>query len=262
MARHLEYGSAGLVGVLTPQANATAEIEMSLLAGPDVGLITGRLTCPAPDLKQRLIAYFETLDDAIAQFADAPLDAIAVACTGASYFLEQPVAVFERPWDGPCPVVSAAAAIDAALRALGARRLAMVSPYPDWLTGLCTAYWTRRGYEIAILRCTPPVPGGYHPIYAQRSTAAAEALPDLASLDVDAVLVSGTGLPSLASLPGLNAQGGPPVMSSNLCLGWAVDEILNGRGAEPASPLPWLQPSAAWVARLQSRFPMARGKPD
>lgn len=261
MSRNLEYGHAGLVGVLTPQANATAEIEMALLASPDVGVITGRLTCQAPDLKRRLAAYFETIDDAIAQFADAPLEVIAVACTGATYVLEQPVAAFDKPWDGPRPVVSAAAAIDAAFRALGARRLAMVSPYPEWLTTPCTEYWTRLGYEIAVLRYATPVPSGYHPIYAQRSSASSEVLSDLASLDVDAVLISGTGLPSLAGLPALNAIGGAPVLSSNLCLSWAVDEILRGRGAAPASPLPWLAADAPWIDRLRTRFPGARKAP-
>jgi maleate cis-trans isomerase len=261
VSRNLEYGAAGLVGLLTPQANATAEIEMALLARPDVGVVTGRLTCPAPDLKRRLAAYFETIDDAIAQFADAPLDAIAVACTGATYLLDRPLAAFQRPWNGPRPVVSSAAAIAAALRALGARRLAMVSPYPDWLTKLCTDYWTRLGYEIALLRQAAPVPGGYHSIYAQRSSASRDVLSDIASLDVDAVLISGTGLPSLAALPELNAAGGPPVLSSNLCLGWAIDEILRGRGAAPASPLPWLAPDAPWIDRLRTRFPGARTPP-
>jgi maleate cis-trans isomerase len=257
MARNLEYGAGGLVGVLTPQANATAEIEMSVLAGPDLGLITGRLTCQHPDLKRRLAVYFEEIESAIAQFADAPLEAIAVACTGATYVLDRPVPAFDAPWDGPCPVISSVAAIDAALRALGARRIAMVSPYPDWLTSLCTAYWTRLGYEIAILRQATPVPSGYHPIYAQRSQAALDVLADHATLPVDAVVVSGTGLPSLRAIASLNAGPGPKVISSNLCLSWAIDEILRGRGADPGSPLPWLSADAPWVARMKARYPLA-----
>ncbi|MFZ9635042.1 MAG: hypothetical protein ACO3EK_14550, partial [Alphaproteobacteria bacterium] len=81
MAGPLEYGRAGLVGVLTPQANATVEPELSVLLGPDVGVINGRMTCPAPDLRARLVAYFERIDEAIATFADAPMDAIGVACS-------------------------------------------------------------------------------------------------------------------------------------------------------------------------------------
>lgn len=261
MSRNLEYGAAGLVGVLTPQANATAEIEMSLLAKPDTGIITGRLTCQAPDLKRRLAAYFETIDEAIGQFADAPLEVVAVACTGASYVLDRPIATFEGSWARPRPVVSAVGAIDAALRALAAKRLAMISPYPEWLTELCTRYWKGLGYEISVLRYATPVPAGYHPIYAQRSLASLDVLSDVADLDVDAVLISGTGLPSLAAIPALNAAGGPPVLSSNLCLSWAVDEILQGRGNAPASPASWLRPDAFWVDRISKQFPRASKSP-
>ncbi|MFN6956168.1 MAG: hypothetical protein ACK4PG_15370 [Acetobacteraceae bacterium] len=257
MAGPLEYAQGGLVGVLTPQANATVEAEMSVLLSPDVGMIAGRFTCPAPDLKARLIAYFERLDEAIAQFADAPMDAIGVACTGASYLLDEQPAPFRRPWDGPMPVVSAAAAIEAALRSLGARRIAMLSPYPRWLTDVCLAYWRRQGFEIPVLREPAPVEKGYHPIYAQRSRQATAVLADIASLDVDAVLISGTGLPSLAALPRLNAAGGPPVISSNLSVAWALSEILSGRGASPASIASWLVPDASWVGRLTERFPGA-----
>lgn len=257
MRQPLEYGSRALVGVVTPQANATVEPEMSMLLGPDVGIVNARLTCPAPDLRARLVKYFETIDTTLKDFADAPLDAVGVACTGASYILERPVATFAQPWDGPRPVVAAVDAIFAALRSLKAKRLCMVSPYPKWLTDACVAYWRQAGFEIAVLREPAPVEKGYHPIYAQRSRAAASVLTDIASLDVDAVVVSGTGLPTLAVLPRLNAAGGPPVLSSNLCLAWALEEILAGRGAAPASPLPWLRTDAPWIERLRLHFPSA-----
>lgn len=253
----LEYAAAGLVGILTPQANATVEPELSVLLSPDVGMIVGRFTCPAPDLRTRLIAYFAGLEEAIAQFADAPLAAIGVACTGASYLLAEQPAAFAKPWDGPLPVVSAAAAIEAALGSLGARRLALLSPYPAWLTDACLAYWQQRGFTIPLVRAPAPVEQGYHPIYAQRSRQATAVLADIAALDVEAVLISGTGLPSLAALPRLNAAGGPPVISSNLALAWAIGEILAGRGAAPASIAPWLRPDAPWVGRLAARFPAA-----
>ncbi len=120
-------------------------------------MIAGRFTCPAPDLKTRLIAYFAGLEEAIAHFADAPLAAIGVACTGASYLLDREPAAFDKPWHGPVPVVSAAAAIAAALRSLEARRIALLSPYPAWLTDACLAYWQRRGFTIPLVRVPAPV---------------------------------------------------------------------------------------------------------
>jgi maleate isomerase len=257
MAGPLEYARAGLVGILTPQANATVEPELSILLGPDIGAVAGRMTCAAPDLRARLVAYFERIDEAIAGFADAPLDAIGVACTGSSYLFARAPGRFMDAWDGPCPVVAAAAAIDRALAGIGARRLAVLSPYPDWLTQAGIAHWERLGYEIAVVRRPAPVAAGYHPIYAQRSRQATAVLDDVAMLDVDAVLISGTGLPTLAALPRLNAAGGPPVLSSNLCLAWALEEILAGRGGAPRPISPWLAPDAPWAGRLSLRYPRA-----
>ena len=56
MRQPLEYGSRALVGIVTPQANATVEPELGILMGPDVGIVNARLTCPAPDLRARLEA--------------------------------------------------------------------------------------------------------------------------------------------------------------------------------------------------------------
>jgi len=259
MAGPLEYGRGGLAGVLTPQANATVEPELSVLLGPDIGVINGRMTCPAPDLRARLVAYFTEIDAAIAGFADAPMDVIGVACTGASYLIDRLPDAFRAPWGGPRPVVAAVDAIDQALRGLGARRLAMLSPYPQWLTDACLAYWRALGYEIALVRAPAPIAKGYHPIYAQRSRQAMAVLADIATLDVDAVVISGTGLPTLAAMPRLNRAGGPPVLSSNLCLAWALEEILAGRGAAPRPVTAWLGPDAPWVQRLRQRYPSAEG---
>ncbi len=257
MAGHLEYAASGLVGVITPQANATVEPEMSVLLGPDIGVINGRLICPHPDLRTRLVTYFERIDEAIAQFADAPVDAIGVACTGASYLIDTLPQVFRTPWEGKRPVVAAVDAIDRALRLLGAKKLAMLSPYPKFLTDACLAHWRKLGYEIALLREPAPIEKGYHPIYAQRSRQATAVFDDVESLSVDAVVISGTGLPSLAAMPRLNRPGGPPVLSSNLCLAWALEEILAGRGAAPRSPRGWLARDAPWLARLKLRYPGA-----
>lgn len=256
MAGPLEYGKRGLVGVLTPQANATVEPEMSVLLGPDIGVINGRLICPHPDLKHRLVTYFVEIDKAIAQFADAPMDAIGVACTGASYLIDKEPEVFRTPWNGKRPVVAAVDAIDRALKSLNARTIAMLSPYPKWLTDACLAHWRKLGYEIALLREPAPIEKGYHPIYAQRSRQATAVLDDVATLKVDAVVISGTGLPSLAAMPRLN-RGGPPVLSSNLCLAWALEEILAGRGADPRPVGAWLGGDAPWLGRLKARYPGA-----
>ena len=40
----------------------------------------------------------------------------------------------------------------AALDALGAKRLALVSPYPAWLTDACVAFWHSQGRDIVAVQ--------------------------------------------------------------------------------------------------------------
>ena len=84
MALNLEYGARGLVGVLTPQANPTVEPELSMLLGPEIGMLTARLVCAAPDMRTRLLDYFVRLEETLASFQTAPLRVAGFACTGKS----------------------------------------------------------------------------------------------------------------------------------------------------------------------------------
>jgi maleate isomerase len=52
-----DLGARGLVGLLTPRENPTAEPETSVLLAPDVALLAARMQSPAPSMAQRLIDY-------------------------------------------------------------------------------------------------------------------------------------------------------------------------------------------------------------
>ena len=127
------YAHRGLIGTLTPQANTTVEPEMAILLPPGYASIAARMLSPEPSMDSRLSAYIRRLPDWTAQFADAPLDVVAFACTGASYLVgaaaEQDLVAAATARCG-VPVVTAGQAVVAALAALSARRVAFVSPLP------------------------------------------------------------------------------------------------------------------------------------
>ena len=81
----LEYAPRGLVGMLTPQANTTAEPEFNILWPRGVAMISGRLMSDKNLLNDRLVDYFDSYNQALKQFANAPIGVAAAACTGASY---------------------------------------------------------------------------------------------------------------------------------------------------------------------------------
>ena len=152
MTTGYDYGRAGLAGIGTPQANPTVEAEMRILLPPDIAMTVARLTSAARDPQDRLRAYLERLDDTLSQFDSLRPAIFAFACTGSSYLVApaREAAIVRRLEDRlGYPVVTAAAAIRWRLRAIGAERIALVAPYPDWLADAADAYWRMTGFEVA-----------------------------------------------------------------------------------------------------------------
>ncbi|MEQ8707408.1 MAG: hypothetical protein RIC36_00345 [Rhodospirillales bacterium] len=252
----MDYAADGLIGVVTPQANCNVEAELRVLLPPSLGIAVARMTSNAESMRDRLIAYFRDLDSTLDRFENAPLSAIGVGCTGSSYLIEpeEDKSIFDRVTAARgAPVLSTATAIDAALRHVGARRIALVSPYSDWLTDAARAHWTRAGYEVTAVEKTRPVEG-YHAIYAQPGIAGYEAARRLPEKGYDAVVISGTGMPSLAAIAALCDAGDIPVLSSNFTLGWLLLNRIGWNGGN-LSYSDWLAGAGGWRERLSRDYP-------
>ena len=147
-----EYGPHGFIGILTPQANTTVEPECSILLPAGIGLVNARLTSAKPTMEERLVDYYFTLETTLSQFADAPLKAVGVACTGSSYLAgrDREDTIFKAlSRRRGIHVTNSALAVVDALRALGAHRVGLVSPYPDGILRHSIDYWHSRGFEVA-----------------------------------------------------------------------------------------------------------------
>lgn len=233
----LVYAPQGLLGVLTPQANTTVEPEMQLLCPPGVAVLTARMTSSAPDLKARLIDYYQQLPRWIAEFANAPLGVVASACTGSSYLIgaqAEDELFAQAAQQSARPITNSALAVIAAMKALNASRIALVSPYPTWLTEHSRAYWQSRGLQVQQVVQLSTDAQAFHPIYALEGQAAAQGIAAVTHPEVDAVLLLGTGLPTLPALAANPyTPAGKPVLSCNLVLLWHSLELMRGQGEAP-----------------------------
>lgn len=252
----VEYAPRGLIGVLTPQANTTVEPELAILLPPGVAMLNARLTSTKPTIIARLLDYLRDLPESARQFANAPIRALAFACTGASYFagVEEEDALVARMEDAlGIPVITAATAVRDAFHAIGAHRIGLVSPYPDDLTDAATRYWTARGFTVAAVSRGAMAGSAFHPIYAMSAAGAAEALAALPE-GCEAVAMLGTGMPTLRPILDRPFHGGAPVTSCMHALAWRSVCAVTGQPPDAASFLAFVR-GEGWRERYAARMP-------
>lgn len=252
-----EYGAKGLMGVLTPQANTTVEPELWTLLPRHMSLINARLTSQNKTIEERLVHYTERFEETATQFANAPISVIAAACTGASYLIgakkeAQIVGQMEQRFE--VPFITAALASVAALRALGATRIALLSPYPDSLNTVCKPYWESFGFEIVATKGPRLETEAFHPIYAMSGDGVLQSYRELSASKADAVLMLGTGMATLRPLLFGAAEALTPAVSCNLALVWAASQQTRWDQLQEADLSGWRK-GERWSARLESLFP-------
>ena len=217
-----DYAIKGRLAVATPQANPTVEAEVRRILPNDVDYCTLRLLSESGDPKTRLIEYLVSLPETIKrQFSGLSVDKLLFGCTASSYLTDEKteknvLSLASEMLDG-AQIITAAEAIKQYFNENSIKRIGILTPYPIWLQEHAEKYWADHGLEVV---ATERVDIGDDDTYKIYDLSTSDALPGLVSLmkeDCDAVLISGTGMPSLRLISELGSTS-KKIVSSNYAM--------------------------------------------
>ncbi|MFM6829414.1 MAG: hypothetical protein ACKOVA_03600 [Novosphingobium sp.] len=231
-------GARGRIGIIQPAPGVMLEHEWPRWLPPEVLFPVGRIRMPGATsaaYAQMAAAAPEMARD----LAFAGAGVIAYACTIGSLFAgaqaERDLLTALSEAAGGKPAIGLAATCASALRAVGGRRLAIMTPYSSETNGWVADYAEAEGFAVDSFLTTPV--GIVEVGNIQPPEIAAFAIAAMAQRpDADALWIPCTAIQTMDAIATIEAVTGRPVISGTQALMWhalrilGVDDPIRGAG--------------------------------
>lgn len=248
----LAFSEAVRLGFIELSTSIAMSAEVPGALAPGVKALMTRLRLPGGEVSatalDRMVSS-DRLEQASSELADGGARVVAFACTTGSLlhgvgFDRELAERMERA--SGVRATTTASALLAALSALGARTVAVATPYNDELNSREARFLEAHGFAVGSMRGLgiESDPDIAHVPYARTRELALQAAAE--APDADVVFLSCTNLPTLALLDELEEELGNPVISSVAVTVWhslalagirpgagGAGSLLAGRAAAP-----------------------------
>lgn len=218
------------IGQIVPSSNVTMETEIPALFRAREGVAPERFTFHSSRMrmkkvtKEELAAMDADSDRCALELSDAAVDVLGYACLvaimsmGEGYHRVSEARLHQQTVENgrAAPVVTSAGALIEGLKALQAKRIALVAPYMKPLTEMVVGYVEREGIAVSDWLALE-IPDNLE-VAAQDPAKLLDHYKRLDLGDVDALVLSAcVQMPSLPSVQKIEDAIGKPVVSAAIC---------------------------------------------
>lgn len=234
------------IGQIVPSSNTTMETEIPAILRARELIEPERFTFHSSRMRMKHVTKDELAkmdgdsDRCALELSDANVDVLGYACLvaimsmGLGYHRTSEQRLYERTRENgaPAPVVTSAGALVDGLKAIGAKKVSILTPYMKPLTQLVVDYIQHEGIEVVdsiSLEISNNLEVG-----RQDARAPIEITKRLKTDGVDAIVASAcVQMPSLASIQAIEDRTGLPVISSSVATTYMMLKQLGLKTAIP-----------------------------
>lgn len=217
------------IGQIVPSSNTTMETEIPAILRAREAVEAERFTFHSSRMRMQHVTKEELAkmdadsDRCALELADARVDVLGYACLvaimsmGLGYHKKSEERLHGRTVEagGPAPVVTSAGALVDGLKAIGAKKVAILTPYMKPLTCLVIDYIENEGIEV--LDSISLEVSNNLEVGLLNPLAPLEHTKKLNTANVDAIVASAcVQMPSLGSIQPIEDRAGMPVLSSSV----------------------------------------------
>ncbi|MBD9641525.1 ectoine utilization protein EutA [Ensifer sp. ENS07] len=222
------------IGLIILATDHTTEVDFHrMVASEQIGVYATRIPYANPVTPENLRAMQPSLTSAAALILpDEPLDIVMYSCTSASVVIgDAQVKAAIHAAKPSASVVTPTAAAASGLKAFGAKRISVLTPYTIETSEPMANYFVSLGFDIARFTC----------LGLDDDRAMARISPDeivafakqATAPDSDALFISCTAVRAAGVAAEIEAVIGKPVVTSNLATAWACLRLCGNETARP-----------------------------
>lgn len=223
------------IGQIVPSSNVTMETEIPAIFRSRETILPDRFTFHSSRMRMKKVTKeeLEAMDamslKCAQELSDAHVDVMGYACLvaimsmGRGYHCVSEVNLHQETIANgyPTPIVTSAGALVKGLKTLGAKRVALITPYMRPLTDMVVDYITNEGFEVTG-SIALEIPDNLE-VAAQNPMNLLEIYKRLDLTNVDVLVVSAcVQMPSLEAIDLIEKEIGIPVTSAAVCTAYEM----------------------------------------